>query len=301
VNLDWTGLRAVVIESDDWGTLRVGSGRAGPPRLERSAGVPQPGRPPLRRLHLESAADVKQLAGDARFVPRPRRLPAGVAGQHDHGGPDYAAMHARQYDFESLPLVPAAAHAVRAGSGPASGTKWRRRAPAACGGSSFTGSTIFPSRRGSRLSRRGADDARRAFEHQSPVCAAVEASGEYDPSEPASLRERHLTQAAERFRVLAGRAPSSLCPPDYRWSDALEEQAEGLGITAIQGKSEQHGARWPRARRWWHRRRWPRFRGRRLYLPPRSRSSRGRATRAPASPPPTGPRARPGDAGSRRC
>ena len=89
------------------------------------------------------------------------------------------------------------------------------------------------------------------------------------PSEPAIARDRNLTLATECFTHLFGRAPASLCPPDYRWDDRLESQAEHLGLAAIQGKSEQHGARLPRLRRLWHRHHWPRFGGRKLYLPPR--------------------------------
>src|SRR5437870_9965906 len=40
--------------------------------------------------------------------------------------------------------------------------------------------------------RRGVLDARLAHEQHSLVCRAVEASGEYDPSEPRQLRQRNL-------------------------------------------------------------------------------------------------------------
>ena len=117
--------------------------------------------------------------------------------------------------------------------------------------------------------RRGTDDARRAFEQQSPVCVAVQASSEYDPAEPPPVRERNLSLAVHGFRLLFGRNPASLCPPDYRWDEFLEAQAEALGITTLQGKTEQHGSAWPRLRRRWHERRWPRFRHRQLFMPPR--------------------------------
>jgi hypothetical protein len=117
--------------------------------------------------------------------------------------------------------------------------------------------------------RRGESDARRAHEHQSPVCHAVEASGEYDPAEPSAVRARNLDLAVARFRELFGRLPASLCPPDYRWNEQLESDAERLGIPVIQGKPEQLGHSFPRLRRLLLRYRWPNVNGARFYLPPR--------------------------------
>src|SRR5206468_9273221 len=96
--------------------------------------------------------------------------------------------------------------------------------------------------------RRGAADARRALDQRSPICEAVQASGEYDPSEPRDLRQRNLRSAVERFEARFGRAPSSFCPPDYRWDEALEEDAQGLGVTTFQGFGEQMGHRLVRLR-----------------------------------------------------
>jgi hypothetical protein len=117
--------------------------------------------------------------------------------------------------------------------------------------------------------RRGDEDARRALHHHSPVCAAVEASGEYDPREPIEIRRRHLERAIARFHALAGRAPRSFCPPDYRWDESLEADAERRGVTTFQGKAEQAGAIVPWLRRAFLGRRWPHARGARFYMPPR--------------------------------
>jgi len=100
------------------------------------------------------------------------------------------------------------------------------------------------------------------------VCGAVEASGEYDASEPAVSRERSLEQAFALFTRAFGRSPASLCPPDYRWSAGFEAQAVRLGATVLQGAAERAG-RWPRVRRLIHRWRWPQARGGLLCMPPR--------------------------------
>jgi hypothetical protein len=116
--------------------------------------------------------------------------------------------------------------------------------------------------------RRGAADARRAHEQQVLVCQAVEASGEYDPSEPSDVRVRNLERAVEHFRVLFHRDPVSICPPDYRWDESLEADAERLGVRIVQGLGERAG-RFPRARHWFHQLRWPDPSGKRFYMPAR--------------------------------
>jgi hypothetical protein len=100
------------------------------------------------------------------------------------------------------------------------------------------------------------------------VCQAVEASGEYDPSEPSDVRVRNLERAVEQFRALFHRDPASICPPDYRWDETLEADAERLGVRIVQGLGEQAG-RFPRARRLFHQMRWPDPSGKRFYMPAR--------------------------------
>jgi len=117
--------------------------------------------------------------------------------------------------------------------------------------------------------RRGIADARRAYEQHSPVCGAVEASSEYDPTEPAQDRTRRLELAVAKFSALVGRPPASFCPPDYRWDERAEADAARLGVRIWQGRGEQHGARLPRLRRLLLRQRWPGDSTVRLDMPPR--------------------------------
>jgi len=268
VNLDWSRQRAVVIESDDWGLCAWSPDEqarrvlSDTPAFRSAAGRRYGGST------LESAADVRELVETlSGFRGRDGCRPVWQANTIV-AAPDYAALIPPRFDVDALPLVDLPATPAR-WSRPGMWEEVRRAAAAGLWWAELHGLHHLPETAWLAALRRGTDDARRAFDQHSPVCSAVEASGEYDPAEPALVRDRNLTLATEKFTHLFGRAPSSLCPPDYRWDDRLEAQAERLGIAALQGKSEQHGARWPRARRLWHRYRWPRFGGRRLYLPPR--------------------------------
>jgi hypothetical protein len=118
--------------------------------------------------------------------------------------------------------------------------------------------------------RRGEADARRAQEQASPIARAVEASGEYDSSEPRELRARSVRRAVKGFRALFGRMPTSFCPPDYRFDDWFEEEAASIGLTTVQGKAEQAGQGWPPLRRRWLGFRFPHHEGTRFHLPPRT-------------------------------
>ena len=72
-----------------------------------------------------------------------------------------------------------------------------------------------------------------------------------------------------RFRSLFGRAPASFCPPDYRWDEPIEAEAERLGVSIFQGRAERAAGALPRVRHFLGRFRFPHFEGRRFFLPPR--------------------------------
>jgi len=182
--------------------------------------------------------------------------------------PDYERLEAPLFEIETLPLT----------SFPDTPSRWRREGMweqvqeaerLGVWVLELHGLHHLPEHAWLDALRRSSADARRAHEHQSPICEAVEASGEYDPSEPAALRARNFALALEKFEALLGRKPGSFCPPDYRWDEALEAQAESLGVTTIQGKGEQHGLRFMRLRRLMRQYRWPHVRGKRFYMPPR--------------------------------
>ena len=269
MNLDWRRLKAVVIESDDWGlcawspdelafrvltdlpAFRTESGR-------RYAGST-----------LESAEDVRLLAESLLEFRGGDGFPPVWQANTVVASPDYARLVPPLFEVESLPLIDL----------PGTPTRWHRpglwdRVGRACAAGlwwpELHGLHHIPEQAWLKALRRGVPDARRAHEQQSPVCQAVDASGEYDPSEPRDVRERNVALAVEKFTTLFGRPPHSLCPPDYRWNEDLEEDALRLGVTTLQGRAEQMGRRFPRLRRLLLRYRWPVPPGRLFELPPRT-------------------------------
>jgi len=94
----------------------------------------------------------------------------------------------------------------------------------------------------------------------------VEASGEYDASEPQAARVAHLERAVAIFRRRFGRPPTSFCPPDYRWDTALDPELARWDLRVLQGLTG-HGP-WPGLARWLPLGPWPDLRQGRLYLPP---------------------------------
>jgi hypothetical protein len=268
VNIDWSRLHAVVLESDDWGLCAWV-----PDEQARRVLADTPAfRSPAGRRYggstLESADDVRALCATLEEFRGGDGLPPVWQANMIVAAPDYSRLKPPQFEVDLFPVVDL----------PRTPSRWERprlwdqvllSRLAGLWWPELHGLHHLPEHAWLGALRRGSDDARRAFEQQSPVCAAVQASSEYDPSEPAEIRSRNLSRAVERFARLFGRSPGSFCAPDYRWDEMLEAQAEGLGITTLQGKHEQHGGRWPRVRRLLTRNRWPWRNGRRLYMPPR--------------------------------
>jgi hypothetical protein len=266
VNFDWARLKAVVLESDDWGLCAWAADReawaalAGTPAFRSRAGQRYGGST------LESAADVKALAallleqrgGDGR--------PPVWQANTVMANPDYERLATSVPDalpLKELPDVPAR------WSRPGLWDEVGRARDAGVWWIELHGLHHLPESAWLAALRRGDADARMALGVQSPVCVAVEASGEYDPSEPAETRRRNLARAVARFHTLAGRRPRSLCPPDYRWDESLEADAERHGVTTIQGKAEQACGPFPPLRRLLVGLRWPHAPGARFYMPPR--------------------------------
>ena len=268
MNLDWRRLKAVVLESDDWGLC---AWSADEQALRVLADTPAFRSPSGRRYAgstLESAADVRALAetlaefrGGDGFPPvwQPNLVVA---------APDYPRLRAPQFECDHVPLL----------DYPEVPPRWRRpgawnemlkAAEEGLWWPELHGLHHIPETGWLVALRRGIADARRAHEQQSAVCTAVEVSGEYDPSEPPRDRTRRLELAVAKFSALLGRVPTSFCPPDYRWDERTEADAERLGIRILQGRGEQHGARFPRLRRALLRQRWPGDFNPRLDMPPR--------------------------------
>ena len=268
MNLDWRRQKAVVFESDDWGlcawtpdeqAFRV---LADSPAFRTDAGRRYGGST------LESAADVRDLVDSLLEFRGGDGFPPVWQANTIVANPDYDRLVPPLFPVTDVPLI----------DFPSTPSRWKRPGLMEAIADARERGVWWPELHGLHhlpehawltALRRGMADARRAHQHQSPVCSAVEASGEYDPSEPRELRTRHLRLAVEKFTALFGRAPHSLCPPDYRWDDGLEADAEALGLTTVQGVAEQAGHAFAPLRRLVLRYRWPNAAGKRFYMPPR--------------------------------
>ena len=264
---DWGRLKAVVLQSDDWGLCAWSADDEAHRALAATPAFASPAGRVYGRSTLESAADVRALRETLLEFRGADGSPPLWQANTVMGSPDYERMAREGFEGDELPLV----------FFPETPSRWRRpglwdevRASIAAGvwWPELHGLHHLPARAWLGALRRGDADARLAFALHCLVCEAVEASGEYDASEPAASRERSLEQAFALFTRLFGRPPGSLCPPDYRWDAALEEQAARLGATVLQGAAERAGG-WPRARRLLRRWCWPERRGGLLLMPPR--------------------------------
>jgi hypothetical protein len=257
--------RAVVLESDDWGFCAWVPDEPAYRALANTPAFRTPAGRVYGRSTLESAQDVTKLAEVLLSVRGGDGLPPVLQANTVMAAPDFGRM-VPPFPPGPLPLI---AHPERP-------NRWRRpglwpavdrAVTAGVWWPSCTGSITCPSTPGSGAAARRLR-RHQALVYQVTVCEAVEASGEYARSEPAETRQRDLVRAVELFRNGFGRPPLSLCPPDYRWDETLELEAEGLGITIVQGKAEQ-------MRPLLHFRRkllpakWPHVRGNRFYTPPR--------------------------------
>ncbi len=268
MNLDWHRLKAVVLQSDDWGLAAWSADDQAHRVLAGSASFRTPAGMAYGRSTLESADDVRALVdllGDFRGGDG---FPPVWQANTVTGAPDYEAMGAPLFEADEVPVTPSLEARGR----------WARPGLKAAVRDAMASGLWWPELHGLHhlpetawlaALRRNQRDAREAHAQQSPVCNAVEASGEYDPTEPQPVRARNLRQAIALFREQFGRAPDSFCPPDYRFDDWVEGEAESLGVRILQGKGEQAGQPLlPLARRvlaW----RFPHHAGGRFYMPPR--------------------------------
>jgi hypothetical protein len=267
VRPDWGRLRAVVLESDDWGLCAWSAddaahrALAGLPAFRDAVGSV------YGRSTLESAADVIALREALLEFRGADGSPPVWQANTVMGAPDFERLQRDGFAADQVPVVLL----------PATPGRWSRpglwpevEAAIAAGvwRPELHGLHHLPEHAWLGALRRGDADACAALAQSSPVCEAVQAGGEYDPAEPAGARAGRLERAFAHFITLFGRPPVSFCPPDYRWDADVEARAARLGATVLQGSAERAGP-WSRLRRRLPRGRWPRRRDGLLLMPPR--------------------------------
>jgi hypothetical protein len=268
LNLDWRRLRAVVIESDDWGLCAwVPDEQAYRVMADTPAWRGAAGRV-YGRSTLEGAEDIERLASTLLEFRGGDGFPPILQANMVMAAPDFARLVPPLFETETLPLVDLPRLPSR-WQRPGMWEQVQRAREAGVWWPELHGLHHVPENAYLKALRRGLADARRGHEQECLVCEEVQSSGEYAASEPEEVRKRNLAGAVERFTRLIGRTPGSFCPPDYRWTDSLDAEAERLGVHNFQGKAERVGAALPRMRRLLHRYRWPDLNGKRFYLPPR--------------------------------
>lgn len=265
---DWRRIKAVVFESDDWGLCAWSPDEQAHRVLTDTPAFRSPAGQAYGRSTLESAGDVERLVATLLEFRGGDGFPPVWQANTVVASPDYARLKPPLFEADALPLL-FHPEAPSRWQRPGLWTRVRDAREAGVWWPELHGLTHLPEHAWLTALRRNRTDARRAFDQQSPVCEAVEASGELDPTEPRELRERNLARAVLAFERLFGRMPLSLCPPDYRWDDAIEEDAEKIGITTWQGRAERNPGPIPMLHRMTRKLRWQAERGVRFYLPPR--------------------------------
>jgi hypothetical protein len=264
----WRRLKAVVLESDDWGLCAWSPDEHAHRMLTDTPAFRSPAGLIYGRSTLESAEDVRRLVATLIEFRGGDGFPPVWQANTVMAAPDYARLEPPLFQAATLPVLTL----------PQLPSRWQRpglweELRGACASGvwwpELHGFHHLPERAWLEALRRNQADARRAFEQQSPVCEAVESSGEFDPSEPGDVKRENLRRALETFARMFGRAPSSFCPPDYRWDDAFEGEAETLGVTLWQGRAERARRSFPALRRLLRRLSWRPSNGARFYMPPR--------------------------------
>ena len=264
----WRRVRAVVLESDDWGLCAWSPDEEAHRLLADTPAFRSPAGLAYGRSTLESAGDVRRLAETLLEFHGGDGFPPVWQANTVMAAPDYAQLEPPHFRAAMLPIVAL----------PATPPRWRRQGLweevlRVCGTGvwwpELHGLHHVPERAWLAALRRGDADARRAFDLECPVCAAVEASGEFDAAEPDEVRWEALRRAIQIFTGVFGRPPTSFCPPDYRWDNRLEAEAERLGLTLWQGRGERARSSLVTARRLLRRWTWRAGGGARYYMPPR--------------------------------
>lgn len=281
MNLDWHRLKAVVIESDDWGLAAWVADEQAHRVLADTPVFRSPAGRVYGRSTLESAGDVRALGELLLRYRGGDGFPPVWQANTIMAAPDFAGLTPPLFEGDTLPVLDAGELA-----------RWARPGLADAIDTAIEAGWWWPELHGLHhvpvdawleALRRGAADARRAHAQQCLVCEATDASGEYAATETPQRITANLDEAIARFEKRFGREPTSFCPPDYRWDARLETLAAARGLTTFQGRSERPDRRPVPIRRLIDGLRWPERDARIFYMPPRI-AFEPRGSAAPAGP-----------------
>jgi hypothetical protein len=269
VRPDWRRLKAVVLESDDWGLCAWVPDDAAHRALVSQPAFRSAAGQRYGRSTLESADDVHALVARLLTHRGADGLPPVWQANTIVAAPDWVRLTpGASATREPLPIVAHEALPPR-WQRPGLTESWREAIQRGVWWPELHGLHHLPEVAWQRALRDADAEACAALGEQSPICTAVEASGEYDDSEPREVRARILREAIARFTSLFGRAPGSFCPPDYRFDPWLEDEAASLGLTTLQGKAERDASPAERLRRRLVGNGFPELANGRFVMPPR--------------------------------
>lgn len=229
----------VVLESDDWGCIRVPS-RAVRDAME-SRGLPSSQWNYNRLDALESNDDLEALFDVLRRFRDSEGRPAILTANVIMGNPDFRRI--RQSDFTRYHWEPFAQTAARYPRHDRLVELYRDGIKEGVFHPQLHGREHLQINRWMTALRQPDSLTRALFEYESTYSGAddynyMEAFDQDDDSEAPQL-SGVLKEAADEFRRMFGHSSSSFIAPCYTWTEALEKTMPGLGIKFLQGAGAQ--------------------------------------------------------------
>lgn len=227
--VDWTALRAVAIESDDWGLAGFLPSAEVLADLDRDQLAPGSFPPVYWGSTLEDSTAVAALCRVLASHRGGDGLPAVFQPNYVTGSWEWRDGTWLQHDFPAFPsqyqrpgLLTAVREGVAAGVWyPELHARWH----------------YDPDRRFALAL--SSPTAREATARGVLLFPDSEKARELGPWRERSDLERELAGSAAVFQAAFGRPPGSIIAPDYTWNTAMEELWERHGFRVIQAKREQ--------------------------------------------------------------
>ncbi len=240
--VDWRTVRAVAMESDDWGLCGFVPSAGALDGLDRKALAPGPFPPVYWQSTLEDSATVAQLAGVLKRHRGRDGLPAVLQSNYILSSLTWEPTADRgdstwQWQERDLPDLPPAY--TRPGL-------WRAVQTAIASGAlhpEFHGRYHYDPARRRELSL-STPVAREAAEREVTIFPHSERTWELGPWRSSAQLAGELDHGLVVFQDVFGMPPRSVIAPDYHWDDRCERLWVSRGIRVIQAKREQRNPAW---------------------------------------------------------